>query len=260
MSTLVVHALHGTFQRPDVWSGLAERLSAHIPETIRVVSEALDPPPAGGLDAWARSFCARTAAATAPGDAGSRRILLGYSLGGRLAMHALLARPDLWGAAILVAAHPGDTDPASRAAVRERDAAWAARCRSGEAWDRLLEAWDALPVFGGHPNRAPRAVAQLDRERCARVFEAFSRAGQADLRDALAAADLPAVLYVTGADDPSYPALGAELAARVPAMRHETISGAGHRVPWDRPEPFAERVGRFLTDPAIRRDDGGHHP
>lgn len=257
MTTFVLHCLHGTFQSPGVWSGLDARLSACMPAPLRLVPEGLEPPRSGGCETWARDFCARVARRTETEGPHRARVLLGYSLGGRLAMHALLACPEAWAAAVLVAAHPGDADPAVRAGVRERDAAWAARCRSEEPWDRLLEEWDALPVFGGHPNRAPRDPARLGRQRCARSFEAFSRGAQADLRAALAEADLPPVLYLTGADDPRYPALGAELAARVAGVRHETIPRAGHRLPWDQPGAFADRVGSFLSSLAAPRGADG---
>jgi len=253
---MVLHCLHGTFQEPGVWAGFADRLAPHVPVAVRVVAERIEPPAQGGLERWADVFCRQVAEvekSAAPGG----RVLLGYSLGGRLAMHALLACPGEWGAAVLIAAHPGEADEEQRAAAQARDAAWADRCRSGEAMGRLLAEWDALPVFGGHPNRAPRVAEALDRERCARGFEAFSRAGQADLRPALAAASLPPVLYLTGRDDPRYPALGDELSGIVPGLRHESLEGAGHRVPWDRPGEFAKQVGRFLTRMTARRGDSG---
>src|SRR5687768_13002359 len=37
----------------------------------------------------------------------SPKMILGYSLGGRLAMHAFLAQPDLWDGAVFVSAHLG---------------------------------------------------------------------------------------------------------------------------------------------------------
>ena len=239
-----VHCLHGILQSPTVWSGFEARLGDQARSAVRVVPEVVDPPEAGGLAAWAEAFCGRTGGD--PAD-GSPRVLLGYSLGGRLAMHALLVCPRSWSAVVLVAAHPGGGTDAERAAVRSRDAAWAERCRR-DRWEDLLADWDALPVFGGRPNRAPRPPAGLDRERHARTFEAFSRGGQADLRPRLAATALPPVLYVTGADDARYGALGDELAEFVPAITHVVVPDAGHRVPWDQPGEFAETVGRFLRE------------
>lgn len=243
-----LHCLHGTFQAPVVWSDLGARLSgAAAGVAVRVLAENVDPPATGGLEAWAASLCRRL---DAPGDDGQPRVLLGYSLGGRLAMHALVACPRAWSAAVLVAAHPGGGSEAERATARRRDAAWAERCRR-DGWENLLADWDAQSVFGGRPNSAPRPPDGFDRERCARTFEVFSRAGQADLRPLLEATPLPPVLYVTGADDAPYGALGEELAERVPAITHVVLADAGHRVPWDRPDAFVEAVGRFLQAVAL---------
>ena len=160
-------------------------------------------------------------------------------------MHALVRCPERWTSAILVAAHPGGDAEDERAAIRARDLAWASRCRR-EALDRVLADWDALPVFAGRSNRAPRTAGELDPERQARIFEVFSRGRQADLREALANPALPPILYLSGSDDVRYSRIGRELADRNPVLRHEVVAGAGHRVPWDRPDAFVAAVSRFL--------------
>ncbi|MGD8495093.1 MAG: alpha/beta fold hydrolase [Gemmatimonadales bacterium] len=257
MASILLHCLHGTFQSSGVWAGLGERLAPHVGSPLRILAEEIEPLPTGGLPEWAESLCARMESGSGEGSVLDLRVLVGYSLGGRLALHALLACPAAWSGAVLIGAHPGEADERARAAVRARDAAWADRCRGGDATEDLLRDWDGLAVFGGHPNRAPRDPATLDRARWARAFEAFSRAGQADLRRTLAEADLPPILYLTGADDPRYPSIGDALAADVPGLRHETVVGAGHRVPWDRPEEFAARVGAFVSSLAGPRVGDG---
>jgi len=241
-----LHCLHGTFQAPGAWSGFEARLAEHgrAGKAVRVLAEEIDPPATGGAGAWAAALCRRLRTPCGDGDT---RALLGYSLGGRLAMHALVTCPHAWSAAVLVSAHPGGGSEEERAAVRRRDAAWADRSR-GDRWEELLADWDAQAVFGGRSNRAPRPADGLDRERCARTFEVFSRGMQADLRPQLAAMPLPPVLYVTGADDARYGALGEELAVLVPEITHVVVPGAGHRVPWDRPDEFAATVRHFLGE------------
>jgi len=242
MRPVELRCLHGTFQDPGVWGDLETRLAG---DEVHVVAETIEPPAVGGAPAWAEAYCARIARAPRARPP-ARRVLLGYSLGGRLAMHALAACPREWDAAVLVSAHPGGGSPGERDAVRRRDARWATRCR-GEPMADVLRAWDELPVFGGRTNRAPRAADRLDPGRQARMFEAFTRADQADLRPTLAAAALPPTLYVTGADDPRYGALGVELDALLPSLAHVVVPGAGHRVPWERPAEFAARVREFLV-------------
>lgn len=168
-----LHCLHGTFQSPAVWPELEGRL--RVPgehREVRLLAEPIAPPAGGGPVEWAAGYCGRISDAKGKGDPAP--VLLGYSLGGRLAMHVLLHCPEAWSAAVLVAAHPGEADVDARAAIRDRDAAWAARCRR-EPLESVLADWDALPVFGARPNRAPRRPGALDPERQARMFETFSR-------------------------------------------------------------------------------------
>lgn len=241
-----LHCLHGTLQSPAVWAGLERRLRGDSAGSIRVVAEAIVPPEEGGLAVWASDFCERVAREDAP-ERGARA-LLGYSLGGRLAMHALVCCPHLWSSVILVAAHPGGDADDEWTAIRERDRAWAARLRR-EPLETVLADWDGLPVFGGRPNAAPRPPDQMNRELQARMFEAFSRSRQGDVREDLSKAALPPILYLTGSDDARYGRIGDELAGRIPALRHEVIPNAGHRVPWDQPAAFASTVSSFLEAP-----------
>ena len=49
---------------------------------------------------------------------GNGRALLGYSMGGRLALHALLDEPHPWQAAVIVSADPGSENEADRISRR----------------------------------------------------------------------------------------------------------------------------------------------
>ena len=53
---------------------------------------------------------------------GSSRALLGYSMGGRLALHALLEKDHPWQAAVIISAHPGLESEPERADRRASDA------------------------------------------------------------------------------------------------------------------------------------------
>ena len=56
-----------------------------------------------GFDDWTEDFCNRVESEAN----GEKSILLGYSLGGRLALHACVRRPDLWQAVVVAGADPG---------------------------------------------------------------------------------------------------------------------------------------------------------
>jgi 2-succinyl-6-hydroxy-2,4-cyclohexadiene-1-carboxylate synthase len=179
-----------------------------------------------------------------------RRVLLGYSLGGRLALHALLSEHGHpWDAAVIVSAHPGLEDESERAARREADAEWSALAHSGD-WSEMLERWNAQPVFsagGGMRPVADRAALVRQRREVARSFVAWSLGAQEPLWGRLPEIDIP-VLWIAGGRDEKFCDIGRRAAAALPSARLSVAAGAGHRVPWEVPGAFAESVLEFLED------------
>jgi pimeloyl-ACP methyl ester carboxylesterase len=70
-------------------------------------------------------------------------ILLGYSLGGRLALYCLLRKK--YKAAIIIAAHPGLKEP-MRAQRLLFDKLWAQRFLK-DPWDKLMKDWNGQEIF-----------------------------------------------------------------------------------------------------------------
>lgn len=220
-------ALHGNLGTPADWSlpGLPE---------IR----AIDLWEHAGLD-----FDAFAAALAGPLSAGLEApVLAGYSLGGRLALHALAAVPERWGGAVIVSAHPGLGCVEDRLARRTSDAIWADRARTME-WEAFLDQWNAQPLFGEvSPDlRAQQATLEPRREAIASAFEMWSLGRQEDLRSRLGRFTGP-VVWITGEKDVRFTCLGAEMAAVFPDFRHIVVPGVGHRVLDER----ADEVTRAL--------------
>ena len=78
---------------------------------------------------------------------GKSRALLGYSMGGRLALHALLEDSNPWQAAIIISAHPGLEDEKEREARIASDAEWASKALMG-TWESFTDDWNAQPILG----------------------------------------------------------------------------------------------------------------
>lgn len=236
----MIWALHGFLGRGADWDDLGRALARAGAPALLAPDLFTRPPHTRSLAEWGAEFAAEVAAKdTAP-------ILLGYSLGGRLALHALLAAPERWRRAVIVSAHPGLTDPRERAERRRDDERWAVRFER-EPWDRLLQAWDARAVFGGTPTTRARPEAAFDRTALAAALRVWSLGAQDDLRPALERLTIP-VLWIAGARDARYVTLAEEACDRLPRGTVAIAPDTGHRVPWERPGWFAERVTTFLQD------------
>ncbi len=232
-SGLEVMALHGFLGRPSDWDLLPWQLVAAEVHRVDLWPAALS---AQSFEDW-------------PKPARGRTVLLGYSLGGRLAMHALLKEPERYLGAVLISAHPGLVLAEEKVKRKVSDDLWAAKFRS-EPWRELQSNWNSQSVFqrrASHVHAAlERCEADFQREALARALEVWSLSRQRDLRRELAELRKP-LLYVTGEDDSKFTGLihGLE---KGPDHRHVVIKNAGHRVPWDNPDAFVQLLTSWLQN------------
>ncbi|MEM6910919.1 MAG: alpha/beta fold hydrolase [Verrucomicrobiota bacterium] len=173
-------------------------------------------------------------------------LLVGYSLGGRLALHALLAEASPFRAGLIISAHPGLPSPAERSERGRSDQAWAEKARS-LSWTEFLGAWSAQGVLAGQVEPSDREALEPEREAIAASFENWSLGQQADLRPQLARCAKP-LLWLTGERDGKFTRLGQELAG--PLVEHRVLSKSGHRVPWEAPQGFSDELVAFAKGSA----------
>ena len=167
-------------------------------------------------------------------------LICGYSLGGRLAMQAVLAHPPLWKGAIFVSANPGLEHEEERAARRARDAEWAVQCLSA-SWESFLKEWDAQGVFKGSPPPPDRSSLKPWRKSISRAFIDWSVGAQENLAPLLKQSPVPQ-LWIAGQRDARFSAL----ARRMAGGQAVIIPHAGHRLPLETPERLAECLQPFI--------------
>ena len=226
--------IHGNFQTPSVWKPLAENLKARN-VNLDVIPVNLENYSFDGFDRWVDDFCNSVETQACR----EKSFLLGYSLGGRLALHACLSRPDLWKSAIVVGADPGLESEEEKKLQLDRDRNWAERLKR-EPLEKLVDEWDAQSVFCGIGNQAPRNLGEMDPDRLSHQFEVFSKGLQQNLAPKLAELKRPPVLFVSGEKDQKYQGIGEKLAKSSSVVRAQVVPDAGHRVPWENPESFVQ--------------------
>lgn len=193
-----------------------------------------------GLSDWAAAFNAEVRAAGA-----EENILIGYSMGGRLALHALLDDPGLWDRAVIVSAHPGLTEQEERFRRMANDAEWAALALTGD-WGQFLKKWDEQSVLSSafpRPEPDPRERLVNRRRAIARSFMEWSLGKQDNLLEMMPRMTCP-VLWLTGSRDEKFTSLAQEAVEKLSNATHKTFD-CGHRLPWERPEDFLLAVKEF---------------
>jgi 2-succinyl-6-hydroxy-2,4-cyclohexadiene-1-carboxylate synthase len=232
--------LHGAMQTTSVWDPFLNKL--HLsgrPVAIEKVD--LHDNISTSLAQWAQGFCSFVRQDSFPG----KPFLLGYSLGGRLAMHAYINSPHLWSGVIVVSADPGTQSKAIKENMLEKDLAWSKRFQS-EDLEVLLQEWDRAPVFCQRPNRAPRKLSDLDSSQISKLLSVYSKGRQQNLISFLNQEGGAPVLYLSGEEDHKYSKIGENLARCCLPLSHHIIPDAGHRVPWENSTGFIATVNQFM--------------
>ena len=173
--------------------------------------------------------------------------VVGYSMGGRMALRLALDHPRRVRALVLESASPGIADAAERAARVAADAALADDIeRDGVA--AFVARWERLPLWASQAALSDDVRAALRAQRLRNDAHGLANslrgagAGAAPpVLDALGALRRPALL-VAGALDARYAAHARAMAARMPAARVELVPGAGHAVHLERPAAFMALV------------------
>jgi len=222
-TTLDRHTLHGFLGTPEEWELLQPTTSWDLLSDESLANKT--------LTSWAEWFNSR--------QSSTQKLLIGYSLGGRLALHALIQNPALWKGAIIISTHPGLKTPIDRQMRLEHDLLWAKRFLT-DPWDHLMNDWNQQPVFA-----SDAAVSrELDRQSLYRAMMQWSLGTQADLRPQIAQLDLP-ILWITGEKDSKFCKLAREVKLTHPLSKFWIAPQVGHRVHWAEQSNLIKRINEF---------------
>jgi 2-succinyl-6-hydroxy-2,4-cyclohexadiene-1-carboxylate synthase len=235
MADLVL--LHGFTQTGRSWQPIAHALAG------RYRSLAPDLPGHG-------DFAERRPASFAACDAYLRALrpgpftLAGYSMGGRIALHAALSLGAIVERLVLIGASPGIADAAEREARRVADEALAERIEA-VGIEAFAKEWGAQPLFAGQDEKVA-AAAHADRLRntpagLAAALRGLGTGVMPPLWDRLGELAIPVTLVV-GERDEKFRAIAERMAAVIPDCRLEVVAGAGHAVQLERPEAVAAAI------------------
>ena len=180
-----------------------------------------------------------------------RAAVLGYSMGGRVALRLALHAPERLWALVLESASPGIEDAAEREDRVRSDAAQADEIeRDGVA--AFIDRWQALPLFASQARAPASARQELRRQRLSNDPTGLSNSlrgmgagAQQPVFDRLGELRTPALL-LAGALDEKYCAFARRAAAALPCARLRIVPDAGHTVHLEQPQAFAVAVREFL--------------
>jgi len=200
----------------------------------------------------------------AAGLGGSRKAaLLGYSLGGRVALDLACRHQELLSRLVLEGASPGIERDDDRAERRAKDSALADEIeRRGIEW--FVDQWQEDPLFATQKELPLEVIQSIRRDRLsnsarglAMSLRAAGTGEMTPLWSAVEGLTIP-VLIVVGQRDPKFAETGEAMRERIPGSAIAVVEGAGHCVHVEKPKEFADLLEGFLVDrPDLVRATGG---
>ncbi len=245
--------LHGFTGSGGSWGDFGELLAASF-TTVRIdiAGHGRSDAPAS-LDHYRMPAVARDLVAAVAKTGFDRAHWLGYSMGGRTALHVAAAHPGAVERMVLIGASPGIADRAEREARVAADESLARRIED-DGIEAFVDYWENIPLFASQRRLAAplRARIRAGRLACATLGLANSLRGmgagaQEPLHQALAGIDLPTLL-LAGSEDSKYMGIGASMAAAMPRARFLAVTGAGHAAQVEQPEFCAGAITAFLRE------------
>ncbi len=167
--------------------------------------------------------------------------LVGYSMGGRVALQYALEYPSRLVSLSLIGAHPGIRDSEERAERARWDEDMAARLER-DGLHAFVDEWMQHPVLIDQLELDHRQVVEARRGRLdnataglAAAFREFGTGSQLPLWARLAELEA-ATLFLAGERDTKYVRIGEEFADTAPEAAFAQIDDAGHNILLERPE------------------------
>jgi 2-succinyl-6-hydroxy-2,4-cyclohexadiene-1-carboxylate synthase len=180
-----------------------------------------------------------------------RSHVVGYSMGGRLALHVAVRLPERTLSLLTIGAQPGLTGD-EREARKERDEMLARRVESS-GLETFIHYWESLPMFAGIVRRGPEYVATLHQLRMRNTAAGLAAslrgmgAGAMDpLWDELDAIRVPAT-FAAGERDFAYVDIALRMAQSVRDWRFRSVPDAGHAAQFEDPDATAAVVAEHLS-------------
>ena len=178
--------------------------------------------------------------------------IAGYSLGGRLGLHAALSFPEVFPVFIGISTTAGIDDEGERDRRVESDSALASRLRSGRDFSGFLREWWHQPVFAspardsGDVENFVTSRQRRNPVRMAACLETWSSGRMLSQWSALP--DYPGrALLLSGDADCKYTSLAARMQSAFQNAEQICITGAGHQLLLEKPEDVAVLLAAFIN-------------
>ena len=189
----------------------------------------------------------------------SKVTLLGYSMGGRIALGFTLQYPERINCLLLESSSPGIAAESLRAERRIQDESWAERAEN-HGTEAFVADWSGLAIFQSQL-LLPRSVLDCEKERrlkqdalsIAACLRGLGQGVQPSLWEGLSRCDVETHLVV-GEFDQKYQEIATRMESQLKDSKCWVVPGAGHRTHLEQPDQFYRFILKIVNNQSDKGD------
>ncbi len=245
------HCLHGFLGEPSDWDFLKSSLA---PKGWQWYQHSLFGEtmlqPSGAKAEWSKKFHDYLNSKMVSFSSEKLKILVGYSMGGRLALQSFFENQTFWDAAIFISTHPGLLCLEEKISRQKSDLEWARRFLN-EDWQLLYKSWNQQTVFKNFPEPI-RLEENFSRDILSAALKNWSLAHQENYADRLQNSEKK-YLWIIGGQDEKFLNLAIQ---KIPKTKTAILEGQGHRLIFaEKIQPLADTISNFVDslNPNLQR-------
>lgn len=235
--TINIHYLHGFLGLPSDWDKIGSALDIYSLKNNEVISnfkynlyDFIAEDLKTDLNTLAHQIFKKIKAKSSSDQV---NILVGYSLGGRVALHILKQEIDYFKYAIFLSTNPGFLEALDRKNRFVIDRSWSEKFRTQD-WDSLMSEWNSQDVLKNGCSQISRIETDYSRVKLSSLLENCSLALQENFDKFILEND-QRITWVYGEEDFKYKTISLNLKRRNSELDLIEIKNSGHRVIFDAP-------------------------
>ncbi|MBY0518446.1 MAG: alpha/beta fold hydrolase [Bacteriovoracaceae bacterium] len=179
---------------------------------------------------------------------GVNPVLIGYSMGGRLALQALIEAPGTFSFVIAISAHPGFKETSEKEKRKKEDLIWAKLLL--EDFDLFWEKWNDRGALKGSLVPSIPIVTMETRKQWSQMLETMGTGTQDFIPELLNEKINQHLLLIFGENDERY----VEFSKLFPSwIEKKYIPQSAHRIPIDSPEELAQIMAPHILQSQAKK-------
>jgi 2-succinyl-6-hydroxy-2,4-cyclohexadiene-1-carboxylate synthase len=243
MSATLVYAIHGFLGESADWSHVKAGLEKNSEGSVNFITEDLFGKDESGLLDFNKQTDSIINKIKSFDRFNGKKILLGYSLGGRIGLHVLKKNPELFDHYVFLSTNPGLKTPEERKVRILHDQSWSEKI-SLENWDNFIKEWNSQSVFAGSADETKRDPSRYDLLKLKEAMVKWSLGQQSDFSDTIQMYDSK-ILWMVGDRDQKYCEI-AESFKKSGVVQNYIKASSGHRIWLDNPQAVVDEVSKLI--------------